>query len=396
MNSGDFFSILTMVILALFAAVFGILYLYDRTQRFTAWVSASYAAGLIAFTVDSFRTNFPVILGDLVMNTATWSVGLCLLIAYATRLDERPPLRAMALILTAAYAVQSWYSLADPDMTMRAIAANVSCAAILLAAMPILWRARSTPANQAIFWIMTVLTASFIVRPIITFGILSERFTPASYGQSVDTLAFHMTFAVVSLSGAVALLIAAGSDTIARMQRESVVDPLTGVLNRRGYENALENGTERGTGIHAVMMFDIDRFKDVNDSFGHQTGDEILKRIAKIASGIVEHHGEIARVGGEEFAVVLSAPSSPVAKEIAEHLRLAFGLFVHPELPPGASVTASFGLAHAQPGESLKRAMRRADVALYAAKDKGRNCVVEHREEDAVKMAGNSMTVVTS
>ena len=394
MNGGNFFSILTMVILALFAVVFGVLYFYDRKQRFTGWVSSAYFAGMAAFVIDINRALLPPVPAELAGNTFNWAVGIFLMLAFAARLNKPAPVRVTGCLLIAAYACQLWYSFAEPDITMRAITANISCTVILAAILPMLWRANTTAINRAIFWIVTLLALSYAVRPVVTFGILNERFTEYDYDQSFQAMGMHMAYALSALTGAVAMLIAAGSDIIVRMQRESVVDPLTGVLNRRGYEGLLDGGTGRtDTDIvgRAVMMFDIDHFKQVNDCFGHHVGDEILMRIAKTASGITRHHGEIARVGGEEFAVILSGPSSAVAREIAEHLRLAFGLLVHPELPDGATVTASFGLAYTKDGESVKRALRRADIALYAAKDSGRNCMVEHREQRKIEAVSDTV-----
>ncbi len=380
MNSSDFFSILTMVILMLFSGVFLGLYLYDRKHHFPAWVSAAYAAALLAYLTDINRTIFSSITADYISNTFFWMTAICIVMAVCTRLRRPVPVLPIAIALLAGLAAQSWFSFVDDDLIMRSMVANMFSAFVLMAVLPTLWQSATIAIDRAIFWVTCVLVGSYLLRPIIIFMVMGETHTHESYTGSTEALAQQMTIAVASLAGAVTLLIAAGYDIVVRTQQMNVIDPLTGVLNRRGYEEMLEetgaNADEQLVG-RAVMMFDVDAFKQVNDNYGHHTGDAVLARMAATAKAVIEHHGQVARVGGEEFAVILNGTSSAVAHEITEHLRLAFGLLVHPELPPGASITASFGIAHTQDGETLKRTLRRADMALYAAKDRGRNRIVD-------------------
>ncbi len=380
MNSSDFFSILTMVILGLFTAVFFGLYLYDRKQKFPIWVSSAYAFALVAFTIDLNRVQFTSITADYIANSFMWLTGILLLMAFCARLNRPKPWRSVGALVVAAYAVQTWYSFGQDEIIGRSIWANIFAGLLLGLALPILWKGSRNAIDRAIFWVMAALTLTYFVRPLTVYFVLGEVHTHENYSTSVEALALHMTIALAGLAGAATMMIAAGYDIILRAQQAIIIDPLTRVMNRRGYEDLLEGNFDSSFDNlvgRAVMMFDIDSFKQVNDNYGHQAGDEVLKRIAAAAQGIVEHHGKLARVGGEEFAVILSGSSSAVAREIAEHLRLAFGLLVHPELPEGASVTASFGLARTQNHETLKRAMRRADMALFMAKERGRNCIVD-------------------
>lgn len=150
-------------------------------------------------------------------------------------------------------------------------------------------------------------------------------------------------------------------------------DALTSLLNRRAYFNLAEEMIHGG-GHLSLLMFDIDHFKSINDTYGHNGGDLILVAIAR---GLWAHAGRAARVGGEEFAILLPGATESDASETAEQLRRTIeGMSV--TLPSGSksSVTISLGVAQHIPGEDVDDWMKRADDALNAAKDEGHNRVV--------------------
>ncbi|MCA1984437.1 putative bifunctional diguanylate cyclase/phosphodiesterase [Nocardioides nematodiphilus] len=143
-------------------------------------------------------------------------------------------------------------------------------------------------------------------------------------------------------------------------------DPLTGLGNRRALIRRLEEAvdqTDRGTAPLAVIMFDLDHFKTINDTRGHAAGDELLVACSQRWRPIVPHEKLLFRYGGDEFAVLLPGASLGEATELAEQLRAG--------LPNDA--TASIGVAAWQPGDSSSMLLGRADVALYEAKAGGRD-----------------------
>ena len=153
-------------------------------------------------------------------------------------------------------------------------------------------------------------------------------------------------------------------------------DPLTGLPNRRcslaRLRTLVAEAKTRGRPL-SVVMFDIDNFKGVNDSFGHQTGDDVLVHVAEIARLHVRKDDLVGRIGGEEFVWLLPGLASTEAHHLADRLRAAIadgsGLPGLPEL------TASVGLATLQSGDDVEAFLRKADQALYAAKSAGRNRV---------------------
>jgi len=164
------------------------------------------------------------------------------------------------------------------------------------------------------------------------------------------------------------------------MQRELVrlatIDYLSGALNRRAFfERAQEMVTraEMGEALSAVI-FDIDHFKRVNDSFGHDIGDEVIRLVSREALAQGE---QLGRLGGEEFAILLSGRSLKDAATFAERLRQNFSGLRADAAGKMVSFTCSFGVSEWKNGDSIDTLLKRADVALYRAKQAGRNRVVK-------------------
>lgn len=153
---------------------------------------------------------------------------------------------------------------------------------------------------------------------------------------------------------------------LAQESRLASYDPLTGILNRRALAPALQQLVEAG-GTDTVVLFDLDRFKAVNDADGHEAGDEVLQRTAQAAASVLRDGDRLARWGGEEFLVLLPGTDVEQAREVAERIRRS--------LRADTGVTASFGVAEHRPGDTVARWVSRADRAMYAAKHLGRDRV---------------------
>ncbi|MFM4718177.1 GGDEF domain-containing protein [Aeromonas bivalvium] len=167
-----------------------------------------------------------------------------------------------------------------------------------------------------------------------------------------------------------------------QLYRESTTDELTGMMNRRLLMKRLEQARARflyqQQGF-ALLLLDLDRFKRINDTFGHLAGDAVLKEVAASLAEQLEPGMVLGRYGGEEFAVLLPrCEGAGQAREFAERLRLAVEarLIKSPTSEELLEVTVSIGVAMMQPSESVESLLNRADERLYQAKVAGRNCVV--------------------
>ncbi|MEJ2620573.1 MAG: diguanylate cyclase [Candidatus Thiodiazotropha sp.] len=163
------------------------------------------------------------------------------------------------------------------------------------------------------------------------------------------------------------------------LEETSRIDYLTNSLNRRAMTRRLEqvvSQTERGTGSFCIILLDVDHFKQINDSYGHDIGDEVLKYIVQHLKSRIREADELGRWGGEEFMILCPETELAEAKQLAQ--RLCDDLSGNPMtlIDNRLVVTASFGVSRFQPGEILDHCFKRTDYALYEAKAKGRNCVV--------------------
>lgn len=161
----------------------------------------------------------------------------------------------------------------------------------------------------------------------------------------------------------------------AELSRRAYSDPVTGLPNRRAVEEALEREATRcrRTGsVASLVIFDVDRFKEINDRLGHHKGDEVLQRVGEVIAAASRSYDVVGRWGGDEFLVLLPGTDLVEAEQIAERLRQAVA---GARIPGTEGVTISGGASSLAEPAAIDPALQRADRALYQAKHKGRNRV---------------------
>ncbi|HET8728524.1 MAG TPA: GGDEF domain-containing protein [Alphaproteobacteria bacterium] len=178
------------------------------------------------------------------------------------------------------------------------------------------------------------------------------------------------------------------------VRKEAMTDALTGLANRKSFDLGLREAVaaalEGGRPL-CLLMVDIDHFKKFNDSYGHQTGDEVLRLVARVLKDSVKGQDTAARYGGEEFAIVLPDTALNDAVTVAERIRDRMSSRQIIRRNKGetlGSITLSIGAAQFDPGEPMTRLIRRADAALYTAKRTGRNRVSSDPSGDVRTLAG--------
>lgn len=169
-------------------------------------------------------------------------------------------------------------------------------------------------------------------------------------------------------------------------KREAETDGLTQIANRKRFDRSLDElsaqASEQNTGM-CLLMVDIDHFKKFNDTFGHQTGDQVLRLVARTLTDCVREADLAARYGGEEFSVILPQSDLATAAEIGERIRTQVGakkIMKRSTNEDLGTITLSVGASRYVPGEAVGGLIKRADEALYLAKNRGRNRVLT--EED--------------
>lgn len=164
-------------------------------------------------------------------------------------------------------------------------------------------------------------------------------------------------------------------DVAEQMAALAQTDALTGIPNRRQIEDVLEQEMERSRRYEtplSFIAFDLDDFKRLNDTYGHDAGDGVLVQLAELIQPHLRPSDRFGRWGGEEFVIVASSTPLRPAQRLANRLRSAI---VAHELGPERTLSASFGVSEFRPDDSATTLVKRADVALYRAKEHGKNRV---------------------
>lgn len=235
------------------------------------------------------------------------------------------------------------------------------------------------PGDGAILYVWPVLwTAYFFgtrgaIASVATTGVAHALAVWALGADGSIDRWIDVTASVIVVAVVVRLLMHRNDTLVAQLEQQADTDKLTGLLNRRGFENhaaAELRRARRAGGWVAVVAFDIDHFKHVNDEWGHETGDRILEAAGRALSGQARESDVVGRFGGEEFVVLLPGTDSAGGMRFAERCREAIRLVDEGSLP---EVRASAGVAAAVAPESIDRLLQDADAALYAAKWAGRD-----------------------
>ncbi len=240
------------------------------------------------------------------------------------------------------------------------------------------WRDRADrlPSRYGLILAYAVVAASFLLRAVQgTFDGL--RFEEGLQQQQL--LVVHLIVAVLHVAGSGAFAMSLAYERgAARLRYAATHDSLTGLMNRAAFEAAARQRLTLRDGRFAIALIDIDHFKRINDLYGHAAGDAALRACAQTCRAELRASDIIARVGGEEFAVILDDVSLDDAAAAIERIRLAVAAHVVEIEDRQVVLTVSAGLCHADDSaETLDAVMRAVDDKLYEAKRGGRNRIVQ-------------------
>jgi diguanylate cyclase (GGDEF)-like protein len=276
------------------------------------------------------------------------------------------------------YAIIAWHIIVTPHVGIRmtVVPAYAAVTMLLSAYIVLAYRERTRPAE----WVVAIGLGVFAITQV---GAATLAFMQGATGYESMAAAYrHFNFLTlpagyVAVSTFIILMMA--SDISAKLKKMAVQDQLTGLLNRRGFEEyggrAFSAARRAGQSI-SVIMTDIDRFKHINDKFGHAAGDMALAHFARLFSESRRQEDVAARVGGEEFALLLPGTDLRGAMAIADQLCAKIGSTPLDTTVVGLPMTSSFGVATiSEKDKSLDDVLLRADRALSRSKRAGRNQV---------------------
>jgi diguanylate cyclase (GGDEF)-like protein len=347
---------------------------HRRQPALGVWAVGFFTASIAAALIIVARGEIPSFL-SIVVGNAILAVAYGILWSGARTFERKRisvPLALVGLLIwLAACSFSPIYS--RPEARASVMAAIGICYTLL--AVVELWRGRGDGAWR---WpIIVVLLAHAASIPIhIPVAGAWKHPDPID----LDFLTF-MIFeaAFVSICGAYLFGGLVNERISMNFRQASLTDPLTGVTNRRGFFEIGERHLERarlGNEPIAIVMFDLDRFKTINDQFGHAIGDEVLIAFCRLASAQLRPKDLFARIGGEEFVTLLPNTTTQDALRLAERVRSAIEGASHTVEDPLVRMTVSVGVASPTEGTTaLDVLVSAADNALYRAKTAGRNRV---------------------
>ncbi len=258
------------------------------------------------------------------------------------------------------------------------VAANLILTALSAAIAYEFWRDRADrlPSRYGLTLSYAVIAASFLMRG--TQGLMTGQRFEENLANQQELLLVHLLVGIFHAAGTGAFSLSLAYERgAARLRHAASHDSLTGLLNRGAFDQAARARLAQGDGRFAIALIDIDHFKRINDRFGHAAGDAALQACALLCRRHLRSSDLIARVGGEEFAVILDEASEDVALATIERIRSVIATSAIDLDGEHVELTISAGLCHG--GEALgsfDAMMRTADLRLYEAKRNGRNRTV--------------------
>lgn len=302
-------------------------------------------AVLLVTPLEAFAYDHPIVSG-----TVPLRAGFLILILWGLRSSRITAVEAGQLFLTQALLTMvSWSVLLDSEPNRVAV---------------------ETLAYGTILPVCTLLIAPKATRRPWAFLVLCVTLYPAIARLLPDNLGLlAQVIATLLVHAASVAALDAHADKAELAGQMAGIDPLTGLLNRRatlGELNQSASSSREAGRPAALVLLDLDHFKQLNDTLGHEAGDDALRHVAQVLTAFVRPSDHVCRWGGEEFLLVLPDADEALAIETAERLRLRL---------VDAGVTASFGVAEIGPGDTVTSWVRRADDAMYVAKHEGRNTV---------------------
>lgn len=377
MGGQIFISLLNPGIGLLLAAAFLLLWLNRRDQTYVAVAAGSYALSMLGFLFQDVGPALPHQFHRILSNLCFILAGCTLASAILLRYRIAVPYWPMAIIAVVAMTGHIWSLWIDPSLAGRIYAISFSLGVIaLLTVIKLLPTPKPHLIDRLLFWIATLATANFIVRPLLIAWLVGGYHSDEGFQQSVYWTTVQFTQAMISIMVALNLMVAVAIDLIGELRQEANTDKLSGLLNRRGFEEgaaaALRRQAVRGWPV-ALLIADIDNFKSINDTYGHAAGDKVIAMLGELVRRMSGIEIIAGRIGGEEFAILITGTEVGTARGYAERLRADLPGHGDGRLPAGLNPTVSVGVHVDHASASLYDLLAHADVALYEAKRAGRN-----------------------
>lgn len=401
MAGASFILAINLFIAALFALAFFLIAATNRADGTPRWFALAYIFGLLYIGAEII---LPVQVNARLTYTAGFAAFLgavsAVTIGIASRY-RRPVPWALVAVTAVLSIAANWFAYdLGRDSVIRMVAYQAPYALMQAVAALLIWRSRRRqPMDATLMLLFGLSVVQFLSKPLVARLTGGAGDFAQSYIATTYALYSQSAGAILQVAVGLLMLMLLVRDMLVEITARSETDPLSALLNRRGFEEravaALASAVHGGTPVSLVVS-DLDSFKAINDGFGHHTGDEVIIAFARLLATDPPDRAVISRMGGEEFAVLLPGTNQAAARLYAEGLRAALASLPIGALPAHMRVSASFGVAEFDGRESLSDLRRRADAALYVSKRGGRDRVSVAADPEADAMPAHPLAGSTA
>ena len=391
MSAAAFVLAINLFIAGIFATAFGVVAAYQRSALGARWLAFAYSFGVLNVV---FEFILPFQQDHRLVSFGIFAVFLLALAGCVVGLAHHYRLNPPWLLVAVAVFASLLLNLSILDMPRASFVRNLLYQAPYAVIQAIgvgviLANPRKRALDLALLVIYFISALHFLAKPVLAM-LIGSGAAPQAYMGSTYAAVSQTVGAVLLIANGLMMLLIIIRDVMADMTARSETDTLSTLLNRRGFEDRGDKALTLAarSGVPAVMIVaDLDHFKQINDTYGHAAGDEVIAAFAAVLRDCAPPHAVLGRLGGEEFAAFLPGANLATGRLYAETVRNAFRAGPRGQLGVDRTVSASFGVAQFVPSDHLSDLLRRADAALYQAKTDGRDCVRTVLSEPARPLA---------
>ncbi|QRM55210.1 GGDEF domain-containing protein [Sinorhizobium sp. BG8] len=375
------FAFLLPVVLTLFGVAFLIVARFGNRSALS-W-GGGYLCAALGFLAPLLQAVAPVPLVAMTADATFLSAFLLYSNGLTTHFDAPRHLALRLGIAAVAYGVIAYAVFVAQSLRVELFVSDIACSLLMLVALLSSWRRAATWVDRALLGAVIFVMLETTVRTVVFFIMAGSPAMDAFIGSSYAFI-MQITATIGALLMALTALASVALRIVERHRKASEEDPLTGLLNRRGFDQLIGENGHAGKNDAAIIVADIDWFKSINDRFGHAAGDEAIREVATHLRSLDWPGVAVARFGGEEFIAYLPNCRLQDAHMLANTVRLALSEQDLGHIGIDHSITASFGVAVTAAGDhTIHDAISRADRLLYLAKSNGRNRVVSSAADKA-------------
>lgn len=379
MREQFFISLLNPGMGLILAIAFYFLWLHRPSATYTLLAACGYASSALGFLIQDVLPGLPMQLHRIPSNLFFMLTGMFVCAAILSRFRIAVPYRLMAALVAAGMAAQCWFLFGRLDLPARIVIVSACAGTMLVFTAYQLQRVEKPHLIDRLFFCFVILVAANnLMRGFGALWMRDELLAHRGLEETAYWATVQFSQALLSIVLALAFMVSVALELIGELRNEACTDKLSGLLNRRGFEEQAAAALKRCAQTQApatLLVADLDHFKAINDTCGHSVGDRVIASFGSLIRRSIGAEMIAGRIGGEEFAVLMPGTAMGAAMAYAERIRYQLARDCRDVLPAGLVPSVSIGVCVASPDRDLHALLRDADDALYQAKNSGRNRV---------------------